>query len=258
MILYYFFIFIFGLIIGSFLNAVIYRLDKKRSIFQGRSRCPKCKKLILWYDNIPIISFFLLRGRCRHCQKKISWQYPLVEFFTGLIFLINSLVITNFNYLSFYNWPVILQLSAAWIISSLLIIIFVYDLKYYLILDRLVIPLAILAFLYNLLNYSLINLLIGGIIGLSFFLIQFLISQGKWIGDGDLRLGLAMGFILGFPKIFLGLFLAYFIGSIVAVILLATTKKSFKSRIPFGPFLVVGTYLTMLFGDLIINKYFYF
>jgi prepilin signal peptidase PulO-like enzyme (type II secretory pathway) len=257
MTVYYFFIFILGLGIGSFLNSVIYRLDKKESVFKGRSKCPKCRKKILWYDNIPLLSFFLLKGSCRNCQKKISWQYPLVEFFTAEIFLINSLILINKGDLISFDLLSIINLVSSFVISSFLIVIFVYDLKHYLILDKVVLPLAIFALVVNFLNFSFVNLAIAGIIGLGFFLIQFIISKGKWIGSGDIRLGLAMGFILGFPKILIGLFFAYFIGSIVAVILIITTKKGFKSKVPFGPFLAIGTYLTMLFGDIVIRNYFH-
>lgn len=251
----YFFVFIFGLTIGSFINVIVYRLNKKQSIIKGRSYCPHCKKLIKWYDNIPLLSFFLLGGKCRSCQKKISWQYPLIELATAIIFLITSLVVLRD--ISAINSLIVLKLLAYLVFSAFLIIIFVYDLKYYQILDRIVLPLVALAFFYNLLfNYSFINLLIAGIIGLGFFLIQYVFSHGQWVGDGDLRMGLSMGFILGFPKIFLAIFVAYFLGSIIAVFLLIFGKKSFKSRIPFGPFLALGTYLIMLFGDFFLDKYF--
>lgn len=256
MTVYYFFIFIIGLGIGSFLNSVIYRLDKKGTVLKGRSKCPKCRKKILWYDNIPLLSFFLLNGKCRNCRKKISWQYPLVEFSTAVIFLINSFVLIDKAELISFELLPIINLLASYVIVSLLIVIFVYDLKNYLILDKIVLPLAIFALVVNFLNFSFINLVLAGIIGLSFFLIQFIISKGKWIGDGDIRLGLAMGLILGFPKVLVALFLAYFIGSIVAIILVTGTKRNFKSKVPFGPFLAIGTYLTMLFGDIIIRNYF--
>lgn len=252
----YFFVFICGLMIGSFINAIIYRLKTQEKIFPGRSHCPKCKKLINWYDNIPLLSFFLLKGRCRQCHKKISWQYPLIEFITGVIFLITSLVILfdkNILEISRTTW---LSLIASLIFSTFFIIIFVYDLKYYLILDKVVLPLAILAFFYNLLNYSLINLLIGGIIGAGFFGLQYLLSQGKWVGDGDIRLGLAMGFVLGYPRVLLAILLAYVSGSVVAVSLMLFAKKKLSSKIPFGPFLVFGTYLVMLWGNFLLAKYF--
>lgn len=258
MILYYFFIFILGLVIGSFLNAVIYRLDKKNSILKGRSRCPKCRKVISWHDNIPILSFVLLKGRCRRCHKEISWQYPLVEFFTGLVFLINSYILasrinfTSFSLDFFYN------LIISFIISAFLIIIFVYDFRYYLISDKVVWSLAGVAFLYNIFNYSLINLLIGAIIGVGFFLVQYLVSKGKWIGQGDIILGLAMGLILAWPKILIGIFLSYLIGSIIAIVLVVINQKKFQSRIPFGPFLATGTYLAWLFGDYLIKRFIYF
>jgi prepilin signal peptidase PulO-like enzyme (type II secretory pathway) len=233
-------------------------LDKKVKFFQGRSRCPRCHKLISWYDNIPVLSFILLFGKCRHCHKPISWQYPLVEFFCGLIFLINSYVfLTAIDLINFYPKPV-LNFLAADVFVGFLIVIFVYDLKKFLILDQISVPLIIIAFFYNLLfNFSFINLLIGGIIGIGFFLAQYLISRGKWIGDGDLRLGLAMGFILGYPKILLAILISYLIGSAVAIFLLIFKRKKMQSRVPFGPFLALGTYLVMIFGDYLINKFYF-
>ena len=258
MVLLYFFVFIGGLMIGSFINVVVHRLKTQEKIFPGRSHCPKCKKQISWYDNIPILSFILLRGRCRHCHKKISWEYPLVELACGSLFLFNALVILGNQNLLTLNAIALFDLGASFIFTGFFIIIFLYDLKYYLILDQLSIPLIIFALIINLFNYSLKNLIIGGIIGLGFFALQYFLSKGQWIGEGDLRLGLAIGFILGFPKVFLGIGLAYFLGSIIAVILLATRKKSLTSKIPFGPFIVLATYLIFLFGDFIINKYFRF
>jgi len=142
------------------------------------------------------------------------------------------------------------------IIASFLIIIFVYDLKYYLILDKVSIPLIIIALIFNLvLGMSFYNLLIGGLVGGGFFLVQYLISRGRWIGGGDIRLGIAMGIILGWPGVLLALFLAYLIGSVGAVILLALKKKKWGSEIPLGTFLTVATFIWLLYGDIIWQAY---
>ena len=136
------------------------------------------------------------------------------------------------------------------IFSSFLIIIFVYDLKYYLILDEVVIPAAIFAFLVNLsLGLSFWNLALAGLIGGGFFLIQFLISKGRWIGGGDIRLGVLMGLMLGFPLILVAFFVAYLVGAIVGLVLISLGKKKMSSQIPFGTFLSAATFFTFLYGQ---------
>ena len=167
--------FLLGLAVGSFLNVVIFRLGTKKSIIKGRSFCPHCRVKIFWYDNLPLLSFLILRGRCRHCQKKISIQYPLVELVTAVIFvwfyIYFGLSIKYFIYLIF---------------SCSLLIIFVYDLKHYLILDVVTIPAIIFAFLANLyLGLGFWSLILGALIGSGFFAFQYIISQGKWVGGGD-------------------------------------------------------------------------
>ena len=142
------FVFLFGLAIGSFLNCVIYRLEKKQSFLKGRSYCPHCKHILSWQDLIPVFSFLILRGKCRYCRKKISLQYPLVELATGSLFLLifiyfNNLLVTRY-------W---LLVTGYWLlITSFLIIIFVYDLKHYIIPDKVIYLAIAIAFLYNLIT----------------------------------------------------------------------------------------------------------
>ncbi|MFA6215776.1 MAG: prepilin peptidase [Patescibacteria group bacterium] len=238
-------IFLFGLAIGSFLNVVILRLKNRRSFLRGRSFCPKCKKKIVWYDNIPLLSFLLLAGRCRNCRKKISWQYPLVELITALIFI-----------WEYFLFGLTLKFFMTLIVSIFLLIIFVYDLKYYLILDRVTIPAMVIAFLANLfLGLGFLNLISGAIIGAGFFAFQFFISRGKWVGDGDIRLGALMGLILGWKLLLVALFLAYLIGAIFGLILIAKNKKKMSSAIPFGPFLTFATFVTIFYGRNLLNWY---
>lgn len=238
-------IFIFGLIIGSFLNAVVYRLKHKKNFLKGRSFCPHCKKSLSVSDLVPVLSFLILRGECRYCQEKISKQYPLVELGTGIVFLI--------LYLKF---GLTLEFFVYALYSIFLIIVFVYDLLYYLVLDVVSIPAIIIGFFGSLLlGLSLTNILIGGIIGLSFFLLQFVISRGKWIGGGDLRLGLMCGFMVGWPKILPLLVITYISGAIISVFLLASKKKKWKDSVPLGIFLTLATLVVILFGDIIIDWY---
>jgi prepilin signal peptidase PulO-like enzyme (type II secretory pathway) len=266
----YFFIFFFGLTIGSFLNCLIYRLPRETSRaplykggkMSGRSYCPKCKKQISWYDNIPVLSFALLKGRCRHCGKKISWQYPIVELAAGLLFLMAfnfQFSISNFQTISNFQFSIInfIELFKVWFLVSVMIVIFVIDLRWYLILDIVTLPSAAIVFLLNLiLGFSWQNLLISGIIGSSFFLIQFIVSKGRWIGGGDIRLGLLMGFALGWPNVLIAIFLAYFIGSFVGIGLILAKKKDWNSKVPLGIFLSVSTIVVLFYGGKILEWHF--
>lgn len=260
-----FLIFIFGTVIGSFLNCLIWRLHEKKTIL-GRSFCLKCKKQIAWYDNIPILSFIILKGKCRHCGKKILWQYPVVELAAGILFVIAFLVnqesgIRN-QELFILNFSLIpdslffIHLIRDWFIISVMIIIFIYDLRWYLILDIITLPACLIVFIFNLLlgaNWQ--NFLISGIIGGSFFLLQFVISRGKWIGGGDIRLGLLMGLAFGWPMILTALYIAYILGSIVGIYLLATKKKALSGKIPFGVFLSTATVITLFWGGALVEWY---
>lgn len=249
------FIFILGLSVGSFLNCLIWRLHKRKSL-AGRSICPECGRKIFWYDNIPVLSFILLRGRCRHCGKPISWQYPAVELVAAFLFLLTFL-----NYelrATSYELRIddLLFLSCNLFFISVMIVIFIYDLKWYLILDIITLPAAAVMFIFNLaLGFNWLNLLFSAIIGGSFFLLQFLISRGKWIGGGDIRLGLLLGISLGWPKIILAILLAYLLGSLVGLGLIASGRKKWGEQVPLGVFLSTAAVITLFFGKEIIDWY---
>lgn len=236
--------FIFGLVVGSFLNVVIYRLHAKQSFAKGRSKCPKCKHVLGIIDLIPLFSFLIQKGQCRYCHKKISWQYFLVELFTGILFV---LVYLQFDlYLLFFYL----------VICSFLIIIFIYDLKHYLILDKITIPAIIIAIVGNLLLGMLWwDILIGMAIGGGLFMFQFIISKGKWIGGGDIRLGALMGALLGWQLVLVALFIAYLVGSVVGVALIIGKRKKLKDPMPFGVFLSMATILCLLYGKIILDLY---
>jgi prepilin signal peptidase PulO-like enzyme (type II secretory pathway) len=250
-------IFLFGLMIGSFLNCMIWRIHKKETVL-GRSYCPSCRAQINWNDNLPILSFIFLRGRCRYCKKKISWQYPAVELATGLLFALAFY--ENFGFLTFGS-PLIFTKQAIMFLRDLFVIsivtiVFIYDLKWYLILDKIVLPASLLVFLLNLyLGFDLWNLVISGIIGGGFFLLQFLVSHGKWIGDGDIRFGLFMGLALGWPGILPALLISYFLGSLIGIGLIIFGKKNLSSKVPMGTFLAVGTIVALFWGERVVEWY---
>jgi len=248
-------IFIFGLIVGSFLNCVIYRLEVNDSPLKGKSYCPKCKHTLNWQDLIPVLSFFFLRGKCRYCSQKISWQYPLVEIATGILFLLifnfqlNPVSLVEVGFLIFY-----------FIIASLLIIIFVYDLKHYIIPDRIIYSAIVLVLFYVLLRpdfFGRSDFFLSAFGAALFFLLLVLITKGKGMGIGDIKLAFFMGLFLGWPNILIALFLAFFIGAIIGTGLIILKKKNLKSEIPFAPFLIFGTFFALFFAEKILEWYWY-
>jgi len=267
--------FLLGLIVGSFLNCIIYRLkdnknlasrepcppSESKSFLKGRSFCPKCKHSLSWYELIPIFSFIIQGGKCRHCGKKISLQYPLVELATGVLFVfifLNLGEILKSELTDFY----FLNLIYYWTISALLIVIFVFDLKHYIIPDKIVYPAIIIAFLFSLffgLSQENFNILLEGFLSgffsALFFMVLFLFSKGKWLGLGDVKLIFFMGLFLGFPSVLVALFSAHLFGAIIGLVLVFLRKKGLKSEIPFGPFLIAGTYVALFYGENLINWY---
>ncbi len=255
-------IFIIGLIIGSFINALVYRTRQAEtkksnlSIISGRSICPKCKHKLSTLDLIPLLSWLYLHGECRYCHKKISIEYPIVELSTALIFIF-----------SYIFWPVNLNGSQYFIFISWLIILiglitlFIYDLHWKILPTKIIYFTFCISVIYALLNIiindnSLLNSLIGSLIGGGIFYIIYQISKGKWIGGGDVRLGFVLGLIVGTPeKAFMLLFIASLLGCIVTLPLIYLKRLKTSSIIPFGPFLIASTYILVLFGNNLINFY---
>lgn len=259
-------IFLFGLLIGSFLNVVICRLKTGQSIWLSRSACPFCGAGLKALDLIPILSFALQKRKCRYCGKKISWQYPLVELSTAALFVAAfNFHISCANLWSLAGW---LNVLYFFIVISFLTVIFVYDLKHYLIPDVLIYPPALLALLFNLFKdiYSQNALLhwssftAGGFLSALWigtaFLGIVLISRGKWMGMGDVKLAVLMGLVLGWPSILIAVFLAFVVGAAAGLALMVLGKKGIKSEIPFGPFLSGATVLAMFWGPLLMFRYF--
>jgi len=243
------FIFILGLglAVGSFLNCVIYRLESNQSFLTGRSFCPKCKHVLAWYDLVPVLSFLWLSGKCRYCKKPISLQYPLVELATSLLFV-----------LLFWHFGLVIDLMFGFLISAFLVIIFVYDLKHYLIPDKVIYPAISVALVYDLLIsdiHGMSEILISAFGAAAFFAVIVFGSRGRWMGAGDIKLAFLTGLLLGWPNILVALFFAFFSGAIIGIGLILANRKSFKSEVPFGPFLVAGTLIALFWGERIINWY---
>lgn len=240
-----------GACLGSFANVCIYRLPKTKQIISGRSFCPKCKKKINWYDNLPIISFLFLSGKCRKCKKVIPLRYLIVELITGISFLL--------IYLNFENLYAITFLS---ILSLILIMIFFIDLENFIIPDSLNFIIMGLALLKNFLpnfNTSLIHeinqSIIGGMVGyLSIWLIIYLYKTFKKIdgmGFGDAKLMAGIGLLFGWQSIPFILFVASILGLIFVVPSLIKKQKTMRTEIPFGPFIIAACLIYFAQGDLL-------
>lgn len=242
----YVFLVLVGLAIGSFLNVCLFRVHAGIPM-SGRSKCLTCQKPIGWFDLIPVVSFLLLRGRCRGCKTDISWQYPLVEAVTaGMFLLIGSQTV-----------PDLALLIRDCLFAVFLLIIFVYDGRYGYILDRFSIPGMVVALVMNMVFgfVPIGSMLLGaGVLG-GFFLLQFVISKGRWIGGGDVRMGVMMGLMLGFGPALLAGFIGYVLGAAVGVVLILRGERQASSSIPFGTFLGIGTFVAMLWGEQVVRWY---
>ncbi|MBW6440973.1 prepilin peptidase [Patescibacteria group bacterium] len=274
------FIFIFGLIIGSFLNVVIFRLETEEKIVNDRSKCLSCNHVLNWYDLVPVFSFLFLHGKCRYCSKKISLQYPIVEILTGLSFVSVGI---------FFPFSLSVALLLKWIflfyIFSTLIVVFFYDLRHFIIPDKVIFPAMVVGLIYNfvvdfILNrYTRLDYIFTGngleaqfyllIFGSHFFNTVFaaflgflsllsilLITKGRGMGGGDVKLAFLMGLVLTWPAIIVAIFSSFILGSIYGVTLILLGKKKMSSMVPFGPFLVVGTVLGLFWGNEIMSWYF--
>ena len=233
-------IFIFGTIIGSFLNVVIFRYNTNFS-FGGRSMCLYCGKILKWYELVPLLSFLVLKGRCATCKSRLSFQYPAVEFMAGLLFLLSFMYAKNYMVdVIFYFLPYLLA------VMSILLVTVVYDIRHKIIPDGLVFFFILLSLarpiVFPLPGEDLVfSLLSGPVFALPFVAI-FFFSRGKWIGLGDAKLVLGIGWFLGMVGAGLALLASFWIGAIVSIILLLLKNRKFTmgSEIPFAPFLVLG------------------
>lgn len=236
------FFFIVGLFFGSFFGVLVDRLQYNKSFLFERSVCDHCKKPIIWYDLIPIFSFFLLGKQCRHCKGRLNWYYPLIEFVSGVAFL------GVFLYIYYNTLALHTAFFLIFILSCLIVILF-SDAKYGIIPDAILFPALLVSVLYVLFTdfSSLWVRLLTGIVAFLLFLAFFIFSKGKAMGFGDVKLSFFIGFLLGFPQSLFAFYLAFLTGGIVSFILIMWKKKEFKSTIAFGPFLVLGTLILLFF-----------
>lgn len=248
----YIFLFILGVIVGSFLNVLGIRYNSGLGM-GGRSMCLTCGETLKWHELIPVVSYFFRLGRCRSCRTFISFQYPLVEIFTGLVFV--------YAYRALPHAELDLRFFALFLILvstfCIYIVIAVYDLRHKIIPDTLVYPAIVLAGAFSAIGQRPVwDWLAGVFIFLFFFSIWF-ISKGKAMGFGDAKLGLSIGFLLGLVRGLSALAFAFWVGTAVALSLMVASrtyplfkqgkKLTIKSEIPFAPFLVIGAWLALIF-----------
>lgn len=253
----YLFLFIFGTAIGSFLNVVIDRLVNEESIM-GRSHCDYCKHKLGVLDLIPILSFFLIGKKCRYCKKKLSWYYPVIEFVTGVMFLIiwiylpqsllgeglrklpTALFMIRFIYLG---------------IISALIVVFFSDLKYHIIPDQVqVFMFAASLFLLPLYGSILrvfIERVIAALLVMGPIYFLYWVTRGRGMGFGDVKFAFIIGFMFGIKAGLLVLYFAFISGAVIGIILMLLQKRGLKSKIAFGPFLVIGILVMLFWRDTI-------
>lgn len=226
---------IFGLLVGSFLNALIYRLPRGINIAFPRSSCTECKKVITWYENIPVLSYVFLRGKCSGCGTKISWLYPFVEIITALFAF--SIAPSNIAPDSLFNFFFYFSIFCAFLVH------FIVDLKHQVLPDSINLYLGLLFLIVSLFIHPWTHWLIGGALGLGFPLlvswIFYLLKGQIGLGGGDIKLYGALGIYLGAVGVMQTIFLSCFLGALVGVVLIATKMIKREHPIPFGPFILV-------------------
>lgn len=239
------FVFIMGLLIGSFLNVCIYRIPRKESIITPPSHCPNCQERLKPWDLIPIFSFIFNGGKCRYCGQSISFRYILFEVMTGFIYL-----------LIYWEFGLNLEAYLIYLLSSVLIVIAGIDAKHRIIPDVISLPgiiLGIVAAIFSI-HVSFLNGLMGSLIGGGLFLLIAILTKGG-MGGGDVKLMGMLGAFLGVQDILLTTFIGSLIGSFYGFYLILSRKGGRKTAVPYGPFLALGAFISLLYGDELIQLY---
>jgi leader peptidase (prepilin peptidase)/N-methyltransferase len=237
------FIFVLGILLGSFANVIIFRIPKHKSIVTPRSHCQSCGKTVLWYDNIPIFSWILLKGQCRFCKSKFSIRYPLVEFLMGVMFAI-----------------VFLKVGWSWTLLEYLIFVFFgisssfIDLDHFILPDIFTVGGIIIGLIGAFINpeREFLSAVYGILVGGGFLLLvaygYFWLRGEEGMGGGDIKLLGWIGAVFGWQSIPFVVMVSSLLGSIVGIIVMIKSKKGLKTQIPFGPYLVLAAILYIFFG----------
>ncbi len=236
-------VFLFGLCIGSFSNVCIYRLPKKESVVFPASHCASCNTPVQALDNIPVLSYLLLGGKCRSCGEKFSAIYPSIE-------IVTALLITGVFFKFGISWEFLIYA----IVCPTLVVITMIDYEHQIIPDRITLPGIVFGLGAGTYLVGIVDSLFGFLLGGGLFYLLAILSRGG-MGGGDIKFIAGAGALLGWQKVLLVIFLGAILGSAIGLILMAAKKKDRKSLIPFGPFLAVGTLITIFFGDELIHLY---
>jgi leader peptidase (prepilin peptidase)/N-methyltransferase len=266
-----FVVFVFGAVVGSFLNVCIHRMPNEESIVSPPSHCPQCGQRIRWTDNIPLISFVALRGKCRHCGASISPRYVLVEFLTAILFLWVWLKLTPWEHpplsgIDFINVPIYWLLIAGLIVATFI------DFEHYIIpneitLGGIVVGLALSGIHPRLMDTSsnlialwrsFLGIIVGGATLLAIAIVGEKIFKKEAMGMGDVKLIAAIGAFLGWQATLFTIFVSSLFGGVVGLILVLGSKKGWQSRIPYGPYIALGALVWMLYGREFMNWYWNF
>lgn len=279
----YVILFIFGLAIGSFLNVVALRYDGDHFLFDpkmigGRSHCPHCKTTLRWFELFPLFSFLFQGGKCRTCKVKLGIQYPMMELLSGIIFVAVPLRFSFVSYLVAHPSDFLL-LSALWIVVfEVLLLISYIDILLGIIPDELNLALLVVGFLdvfflakdfgignssffgifaviFGLQTNVWINHLVGALFGVIFFGALVAVTRGRGMGMGDVKFALPLGLLFGWPDILIIAMIAFILGGGFGLIAIFTGKKTMKSAVPFGPFLVVAVVIAFFWGSFLLNGY---
>ena len=240
----YAFSLLLGLVLGSFLNVVIYRLPRRESLVRPGSHCPGCGTSIRWYDNIPLLSWSILRGRCRSCRTRISSRYPLVEAITGVAFV---LAMWRFG----VSWPVLV----AWAFIAAMVAVAFIDYDHMIIPNKIVLPGAVLGLIASIaLQPQRWWVYVAGSLGAAAFMFILATLWPGGMGPGDIKMALFMGAVLG-AHVLVAIFAAFLFGSIAGVYMMVVQKRSRKAKVPFGPYLALGAVLAVFIGETILRSY---
>ena len=239
--------FFIGLCVGSFLNVLLFRLDRKEGIINGRSECTKCLRRLEWYDLIPLASYAILKGRCRYCRSHISLVYPVTELITA------SVITVYFGVNGFYSGP--LSVFAIFVLVSMIALAF-FDALYLILPDKIVFMLGGGALVYNIFfrRPDLINLTVSGFMFGSAFAILYIMSRGKWMGFGDVKLAIVIGLILGYPFGFFSIIFAIWTAALVGIAMMVLKMASLKTALPFGSFMAGSTIIFIILKNVIEEK----
>jgi leader peptidase (prepilin peptidase) / N-methyltransferase len=242
--------FIYGALLGSFANVIIYRLPLGESVVKPRSHCRNCRNMVAWFDNIPIVSFLMLRGRCRHCQAQFSWRYPLVEFLMGLIFC------ALYLHLGFSFF-----LLEAIIFSFGLVTVSFIDLDHMILPDVFTLSGIVIGLVGAAINpdRTIVEALIGVLAGGGFLwaisTIYFLLRKQEGMGGGDIKLLAWIGAVLGWQSVPFVILSSSLFGTLVGLVVMSRTKGGMQTAIPFGPYLALGALFFIFGGSQLAHAY---